>query len=465
MVHALLLFLLLFYASGKTEDAVAREGSSLQERMAMRSAYQGADCVLSSHFSSTRSNSSRQLNSNCEGKERLPFGGLDVFFSRKATKIISLKNLKKLTNPGNDSLLQLSTTTPLVNNLFTANIDFTYNDSSRVNEKALSPEQRLGLKLLLKGTFDRMKYGAELGYFGKESPRLKKSSPRDRSGGRVFWQWDFHRLKPKAEISRFINNLEEDPSRPRTMTTIERISVDWGLPKLPIISLGYTHELRETQSDAIGLVATSLSTKKVSAKISHWNTSWETYMNSRSATSTRPLIEDADLLKIGSSLSGKFQPFDPFHFMPKLGFSRTTQPRQKLMIDQYVAKLGSSLQIAKTFSLKPGLEYTQVLDRMASLQTGTIFAKLGSSYVEKERALSMSVFGGLKILQDSKDLTSSHSYDFVLSVQKGLYNYLKLPHRTQSLSLKLTYNQNINYLNREASAGQTSAMILLNIIP
>jgi len=271
----------------------------------------------------------------------------------------------------------------------------------------------------------------------------------------VFWEWDFHNLKHKAEISRYIDNLEKDPSRARTMTTTEKISLNWGLPQWPRIGLGYTHEEKETMLNPIGLATTSLYTDKVSAKISHWNTSWETYLN----------VNSADLLTIGFSLSRKFQPFDPFQFTPKLGISRTTKPQKKLITDRYFAKLGSSLQIAETLTLKPTLEYTQVFNRLAALQTETISAKLSSSYNENKKSLSMSFSGGLKIQQDSNDLTNMHTYNFVLSIQRGLYDFLNLPHQTQSLSLKLTHNQKINYLNRVASTAQTSAMLMLDIIP
>ena len=44
-----------------------------------------------------------------------------------------------------------------------------------------------------------MKYGAELGYFGKESGTTTGSTPQDQSGGRFVWEWELDNVKPTVE--------------------------------------------------------------------------------------------------------------------------------------------------------------------------------------------------------------------------------------------------------------------------
>ena len=466
MKRSFLLPLVLLFSMWSVEHALSDERPQLQDRVPIQSHTQGAKCTSTNKFTLTNPRSIDPLNSQGQLKEEFPFRQENLFSSWKSSRVESLLNLKKDRKLEGNNPMGLSYGIPILNDCLTVSLDRILTDYSNEIKMGGSSEGILALQFSPKGTIDRPNNNAKSAFWGKESLRQSISTPQDRSGGNVFWEWDFHNLKPRAEISRRIDKPNgKNLRRPRTIRTIERISVDWGQPKWPLITLGYTHELKEPESKSLRLPTSSISKDKINAKISHWNTSLETFVNSHSVGSGGPLTDNIQMLKIGSLLSGRFKAFGPIQFIPKLGLNRASKPLQQLLTDQYFAKLGSSIRIAQSLTLKPGFEYTQLVNRLNSRQTETIFAKLGSSYIEKERTLSMSMFGGFKIRQDSQDSINLHTYDFVFSVQKGLYRWLKLPHRTQSLSLNLTHNQRINYLSRNASSAQTSAVLMLNIIP
>ncbi len=65
----------------------------------------------------------------------------------------------------------------------------------------------------------------------------------------------------------------------------------------------------------------------------------------------------------------------------------------------------------------------------------------------------------------SNTAANPQSYDLTFLVQKDLGDFFNLAHRRQTLSLKIAHNQQINSLSAEAQGAQTSAMLLVSIIP
>ena len=65
----------------------------------------------------------------------------------------------------------------------------------------------------------------------------------------------------------------------------------------------------------------------------------------------------------------------------------------------------------------------------------------------------------------SNTAANPQTYDLTFLVQKDLGRFFNLAHRQQTLSLKIAHNQQINSLSTEAQSAQTSAMLLVSIMP
>ena len=469
MARTLLLLLSVFLsicATFTAEAASVRSASPALERLTIRSKSLEDRCSLFPSFKLTHHNTFRRADSHCEFLKRTLVGPLKFSYAKQPSTLPGLSNLKSVTSQRDRSLLRLSNITPLLDDdRLTAGFDVFYRDPSSQHASESRWGKRLGAQLILKGNLAGMKYGAEFGYFGKDSGSTTGSTPQDRSGGKFVWEWELYNVKPTVEISRFFDNVENDPSQPRTITTKEKFSVNWHRPRWPLVTLNYAHEFKETASKQIGLMSDSISTDRISTKFSYGETSWETYVNSQSVYSQSSHDANSDQLVAGSSLGTTFHPFKPIQFMPDLGMTRTSNPREETLTEKYFARFGSSLRVAKTLTLTPGFEYIQLFNRPDALETETIFAKLGSSYVEKENSLTVSMFGGFKVRQDSTDVTNQRTYDFSFSVDKGIQNYFHFAHRKQTLSLTLTHNQLVDTITREASTSKTAAMLFLRFIP
>ena len=468
MASTLLLLLTVLLPMCIPVLAEAASGGSVTlalDRLTIRSASSEDRCSVFPNFQLTHRTSFHATDAHCEFRKRTLLGPLNFSYDNQGSSIQGLNHLNSLTSTRGRGHLHLSNATPLLDDRLTADFDVYYREPSSPHASGSRWGKGLGAQVTLKGNLSGMKYGAEFGYFGKDSGTTIGSTPQDRSGGRFVWEWELTNVKPTVEISRFFDNVENDPSQPRTVTTREQFSVNWHRPHWPLVTLDYNHEYKETVSNQIGLMNDSISTDRIMTKFSYGQTSWESYVNSQSSFTQSSHEANSDQLVAGSSFGTTLHPFKPIQFMPNLGMTRTSNPREETLTEQYFAKFGSSLRIAKTLTLTPGFEYIQLFNRPDALETETIFAKLGSSYVGEENSLTVSMFGGFKVMQDSTDVTNQHTYDFSFSVDKGIQNYFHFPHRMQTLSLKLTHNQLVDNITRDASSSQTAAMLFLRFIP
>ena len=325
------------------EAASGGSASPALDRLTIRSPSSEDRCSRFPSFTLTHQTSFHATDGHCEFRKRTLIGPLNFSYDNQQSSIQGLNNLNSLTRTRGRRHLHLSNTTPLLDNRLTAGFDVFYRDPSSQPASGSRWGKGLGAQVTLKGNLAGMKYGAEFGYFGKESGTTTGSTPQDRSGGRFVWEWELENVKPTVEISRFFDNVENDPSQPRTVTTREQFSVNWHRPHWPLVILDYNHEFKETVSNQIGLMNDSISTDRIRTKFSYGQTSWESYVNSQSSFTQTSYDANSDQLVAGSSLGTTFQPFKPIQFMPNLGMTRTSNPREETLTEQYFAKFRSSL--------------------------------------------------------------------------------------------------------------------------
>jgi hypothetical protein len=99
------------------------------------------------------------------------------------------------------------------------------------------------------------------------------------------------------------------------------------------------------------------------------------------------------------------------------------------------------------------------------MKMDTLSANLGYSYRASDDSLQVSMLGQYIFKRTSNTVPNPQTYDLTFLAQKDLGDFFNLAHRQQTLSLKIAHNQQINSLSAEAQDAQTSAMLLVSIIP
>jgi hypothetical protein len=90
---------------------------------------------------------------------------------------------------------------------------------------------------------------------------------------------------------------------------------------------------------------------------------------------------------------------------------------------------------------------------------------LGYSYLAADDSLSVSILGQYILNQHSNASANPQIYDVSLLVKQDMHDFLGLNHHQQTLSLKIAHNQQVNAFSPQAQPAQTSAMLLVSIIP
>ena len=112
-----------------------------------------------------------------------------------------------------------------------------------------------------------MKYRAEYGYSGQEVGNAVSLTATDQVGGKFVWEWKLPHVIPKMELSRFANNVEEDPTRSQTIATQQKFSLNWKLPDWPSLALTYRRKQKDIFTSPEGSLTDTISTRIGSSEI------------------------------------------------------------------------------------------------------------------------------------------------------------------------------------------------------
>ena len=75
------------------------------------------------------------------------------------------------------------------------------------------------------------------------------------------------------------------------------------------------------------------------------------------------------------------------------------------------------------------------------------------------------MLGQYILSKTSNTAANPQSYGLTFLMEKHLGDFFYLAHRQQTLGLKIAHNQQINSLSAEAQDTQTSAMLLVSLVP
>lgn len=180
--------------------------------------------------------------------------------------------------------------------------------------------QRL-LRLGLFGTWEKFDYGAEFRRIPKGFEKLSagplggskslggSTIEGDQQGLEMWAKRDLGPLRLKTCLSRFSNNVDDDPSRGVTTKTSGRVGLDARLPMGPILSVSYEGGLSEAAVDARNSVTHQNAAETVGASLYYWiGPEWDITLTANSSSSRDRRYEETDTLARYYSLSTSYRP-------------------------------------------------------------------------------------------------------------------------------------------------------------
>jgi hypothetical protein len=279
------------------------------------------------------------------------------------------------------------------------------------------------------------------------------------------WEWNLPLVTPKVEFSRFTSNVDGDLTRAQNVANQQKFSLNWTIPNWPTLALSYDRNKTDIFSRPEGPLSDAITTESVMANLSFQHDVVKGHWSSYYKTSQSDFWENGTEEEIGSTMSGTLYLLEPLDLTPNWGFTRRGNSGGTLSNDRFFAKLGSTFRASPTLTLKPGFEFTRDVNRFDVLRTDTFSANLGYSYLAADDSLAVSILGQYILNQQSNANANPQIYDVSLLVKKDIHDFLNLNHHQQTLSLKIAHNQQVNAFSPQAQSAQTSAMLLVSIIP
>ncbi|MCA9463140.1 MAG: hypothetical protein KC563_03420 [Nitrospira sp.] len=405
--------------------------------------------------------------SNCQqggGGEPTP-SSLTFSKNQEPFDIQKATNLPSLANQGGSRIVQASKEIPLLARHLTAGLQLAYRDPFLQSAALPSLTNRMGAQIVLNGDWDTMKYHAEYGYAGQESGRLPLSTPSGKMGGKVKWEWNLPLVTPQIELSRYSDNLESDPLRARTVASMQKLSLNWGLSQGSQLSLAYGREQRDVFSQPDGPLANSMTTDSALAKLSLTHSIGTGFWSTQYRTSKNTFGETTNRQEIGSTMGGTFHLSSPVDIVPEWGVLRQTDTQDGPITDRIFGNLGSVFRLGSTQEIKPRLEFRRNHNYQVTEHTDAFSAKLDYSYKTWDDSLQVAMSGQYVFQQTSLNNDTPQICDLALLVHTDLHPFFRLPHRQQTLSVKISHNQRIDAFSSQIPPAQTTAMLLVSIAP
>ena len=455
--------LLVSFASG---SAFSEDSIPLVDRLGLKSGSNANLCRIPIRSSFGNSSPFYFLSTQCtESTGEYSLARFNFALKREPFNLQAVRDMPSLLNQGGSSLLQASNDISLFHEALTAGIQMVYRDPFVTSNSTIPFTNRMGAQIVLKGTAAHMKYQAEYGYTGQETGNTPFATPNDQLGGKLVWEWNLPLVTPKVEFSRFTSNVDGDLTRARTVANQQKFSLNWTIPNWPSLALSYGRQQTDIFTRPEGPLADAVATESVMANLSYQHPvgtgNWFSYYK----MSKSDFWENGTEEEIGSTMSGTLQLLDPVDLTPRWGFTRRGNSEGTLNNDRFFTNLGSTFRITPTSTLKPGFEFARDVNRFDALRADTLSAKLGYSYLASDDSLRVSILGQYILNQNSNSTVNPQIYDVSLLIKKDMHDFLNLAHRQQTLSLKIAHNQKVNALSPQTQAAQTSAILLVSIIP
>lgn len=392
--------------------------------------------------------------------ERFKFSQTEERFSLKKIRAISFLNQQ-----GGSRLFQVANTIPLFSNALSAGIEMKYRDPFlSVNSTPLLTTQ-LNTQVVLKGSMKRMTYRAVYSYASQNSQKALSINPNNHAGGKLLWEWKLPFVTPKVELSRFTNNVDRNPTHHQTVSTRQQYSLDWTIPNFPSVTLGYGRENKNIISPSEGSRAATTLQETVITKVAFKRPRGKGEWASQFSSSHNDVQNQGTIEELRSNLKGTLNLNTLFTISPRIGFTRKNNAKQNFAQIRRFANLETIVRLSTEQTIQPGFEWNRINNRGQDPISNRLLSKLQYSYKPSNEGYQISIMGQYIFNQTSQQIHNTQTYDMSVFIKKDLHEILDLPHQQQTVSLKLTHNQQVNSLSTQIQPSHSTATVLLSMIP
>ena len=340
-----------------------------------------------------------------------------------------------------------------------------YRDPATNINATPSSTSQLGTQFVVRGSMKKMRYRAEYGYAGHRANTISPMTTHNSVGGKFLWEWQLPFITPKVELSRFANRTANDLARNHSISTRQKYSLGWKIPNWPSFTLSYGREQKATINQAAGSRSHATVIENVRTKIAYehpigtgeWLLEYSTLQND--------IHDQGTLGKYHSTFKGTVRLFQPIDVTPSIGFTKQTNAKQNFSQERLFANLGTTVRLSTHHTIQPSFEWIHLNNHGDATTSNTLFSKLQYSYRPDNFDYHISAAGQYVLNKRSQQVRSPQSYDLSFFLKKDLHGLLNLPHQEQFMSLKLSYNQQINSLSTRTQQNSSSAMLLFSLVP
>ena len=337
-------------------------------------------------------------------------------------KLKNLKQLSEYLSSERNTLLQSSGTVPLLDKRLDGEVELGYSyipGESELGGKKGAAAARLGLK----GEWDRVNYWGEYGFSGKEFTNLRDPT-QDRAGGKIGAKLKLGVLSSKAELTRFHNNVQRDPTESQTIDSKGKVSFDLKVPQWPTLTLTYNRREKET-SRPNDTVRQEFSANTVGGTLRYSRSTWGAYVTSTHSYQHK-WPAGSDTIEYDYALGGSYRPIH-------------------------------ALQI------KPFLKLTRFIYSSHDYRKERLYASLVSDYSIIERSMTLSLTGRFTADETTDGDYDTQRFDGSIGLVKNVSNVFGLPDDQAILSVKLNYSRDIDLVYQGADLEKYSILFLFEI--
>lgn len=443
----------------------ATEPSSPLERHTFRSQDHRDTCLSSAHSPYAAQHLS-QLTLGCAQGVGNDIRRFNFSFHRRNQSIRNFQDLSNYAQQPKRKLLRTFGTQSILGYYLKADYELAYRDPYTDGEKQQSAStQQIAGRMILQGRWAQTVYKAEWGYFGQEFNPEGGTTPQDQSGGRVSWSWKLPNLEPSIAFSRFSNNVELNPLQPRTITTLQAVSLRWNRPAWPTFIMSYGREHSKTLGSSEDGLLSTFATNSANGKLVYHQPTWETFLQSFFSTRDDQVNGRVDSTSLGYNIGGKFSPFQAWHISPNVGYRHESQNTSNLRTQSFSARIRSSYQIGTFVSFTPDVRYQYRTDNVQNLREESLSATLTSQFTPTDHPMRLSFLGNFNANNDSRSQTAFQTLKLALGLDNLVFEFLNLQPYKKIVRLLIHHTQSFGVSNGTLSHGNTSGMVLLSLFP
>jgi hypothetical protein len=155
-----------------------------------------------------------------------------------------------------------------------------------------------------------------------------------------FWgEWSHGHARLRTSVGEFANNVDADPTRPRTIQTQGAMLLTYARPSWPEFSLSYARSLTEGSGTVTGLTPQMSLADRFEGAIVIVRPNWNARLSSSYVVTNDQLLSGADTVSYIQTISGTFRPVAPMTFTSMLMYRSDVQEWTGVRIHQPMASL------------------------------------------------------------------------------------------------------------------------------